>query len=186
MVLASDANPVTVRVNGVLPTTVDYDRSRQTVDPSVSLLVGTLAVGSGTWEPGGKLTAVVPSLLAPGSYDVQVSFADGRMGVLPLAYQVAPGHWPDGYTVDPISPQRAGVPFTVSLHATGADGPAFSGNVMIHVINASAIKPSLSEPFAQGALTQTVTIPLQAKGAVVNVIDLLGHGGVSNAFDVLP
>ena len=186
MVLASDANAVTVLVKGVLPTTVDYDRSSQTVAPSVSLLVGTLAVGTGAWEPGGKLSAVVPSLLAPGAYDVQVSFADGRMGVLPEAYQVTPGHWPDGFTVDPIPAQHAGVPFKVTLHATGADGPAFNGNVMLHVTNASAIKPSLSEPFVQGALTQTVTIPLAANGAVVNVVDLEGHLGVSKAFDVLP
>jgi hypothetical protein len=184
--LASEASQVVVQVDGVLPTSLDYDRSIGEVNADVSLLVGTLAVGTGKWQPGGALTGNVPSLLAPGTYDVQVGFADGRTGTLSQAFTVSPGRWPTGYTVEPITGQRAGVPFQLSLHAEGPNGPDFHGNVLLHVLKAPAITPSLSDPFQAGDLTQEVTIAQPASGVVLFVTDLDGNLGASNAFDVTP
>lgn len=184
--LASNATAVSVKVDGVLPTSVNYDQTADTVDPRVSLLVGTLAVGTGSWEPGGTLNAVVPSLLAPGAYDVQVSFADGRTGVLSQAFKVARGNWPTSYTVSPIAAQHAGVPFTVELEAQGPNGATFEGNVTLQTSAGGLISPSLSAPFSHGRLSQTVTLPSAAAGVVLMVADLEGHIGRSKAFDVLP
>lgn len=184
--LASEASSVVVQVDGVLPTSLDYDRSSVDLNADVSLLVGTLAVGTGKWQPNGALVGNVPSLLAPGSYDVQVAFSDGRIGTLPDAFTVAPGLWPDRYTVEPIADQRAGVPFQVTIHAEGANGPGFHGNVLLHVLQAPGITPSLSDPFQGGDLTQQVTISQPASGVVFFVTDLDGNLGASGAFDVLP
>lgn len=183
--LASEATSVSVQVDGVLPGSVDYDRSSAQVRSEVSLLVGTLAIGSGQWEPGGKLTGLVPSLLSPGSYDVRVSFADGRVGTLQNAFIVSPGKWPSNYSVDAIPNPRAGVPFTVTVHANGANGATFHGNVIFRT-SKGTVTPALSDPFANGVLTQSLTIPDAATGVVLLVSDAQGHFGTSNAFDVTP
>jgi hypothetical protein len=184
--LASEASQVVVQVDGVLPTSLDYDRSSDEENADVSLLVGTLAVGTGRWQPNGALSGNVPSLLAPGTYDVQVGFADGRTGTLAQAFTVSPGRWPTGYTVAPIAAQRAGVPFQISVHAEGPNGPEFHGNVLLHVLKAPAVTPSLSDPFQAGELTQQVTVSRPASGVVLFVTDLDGNLGASNAFDVTP
>lgn len=180
---ASDVTSVTVQVDGVLPTSVSYDHSTASVQRDVKLEVGMLTIGSGQWVPGGRLTGVIPSLLAPGSYDVRVSFADGRAGTLPNGFSVTPGNWPSGYTVDPIATQTAGVPFSITVHALGVNGATFNGTVNLGTSKGN-VKPALSDPFTNGLLTQTVTIPEPISGLVLEVSDQQGTSGASNTFDV--
>lgn len=181
----SDSTAISVQVHGVLPTAADYDDSSVQLDPTVSLLVGPLVVGTGKWEADGSLSGTVPSLLPTGTYDVRVSFSDGRSATLKNGFTVTPGRWPSNYSIDTVGNQKAGQPFTITVHANGANGSLFHGNVIVRT-NKGTITPALSDAFQDGTLTQTLTIKDANTSVVLTVTDAQGHAGVSNAFDVTP
>src|SRR5260370_37993955 len=68
--VACEGAAVTVGVNAILPTRFDYSQSAASANPDISLRIGAVPVGSGKYVPGGLLTADVPPVLSPGSYDV--------------------------------------------------------------------------------------------------------------------
>jgi hypothetical protein len=182
---ASDATEVTVQVHGVLPTTVDYDDASVKLDPTVAIQIGNEKVGTATWKPDGSLSCTVPSIFAPGVYDVHVAFTDGREAVLPNGFTVTAGKWPSYYSVDGVADQRAGVPFSITVQAHGQNGPAFHGNVYLRS-NKGEVTPALSSPFEAGTLTQSVTLAEPQKNVILIVRDVAGNIGFSNAFDVNP
>jgi hypothetical protein len=185
-VKASDSTDVVVDVSAVLPFEANYSVPDAGVDPRATLLVGSLAVGTGRFEDGGTLTGTVPSLLAPGDYDVTVVLSDGRQGTLSKGYHVDAGAWPTGYNLDNIAAQKSGKPFEITVHALGANGPAFHGNVLISAPFKSSVTPTLSQAFDAGTLVQTVTMGNPANGVVLVVTDNALNFGVSNSFDVTP
>ncbi len=124
---ASSSGPVTIAVDAVLPTRVDYGTSTVTVDNRVTLKIGPRAFGPPVWTDGGVVTEFFPSVLAEGRYDVTVELGDGRFTSAAGAFHVTAGDWPVGYTVDTIPSQESGVPFGVTVRARGAPTGATAG-----------------------------------------------------------
>jgi hypothetical protein len=178
---ASETTALTLDAELVLPTTVDYSKGTLVVDTRVSVRIGTLEVPTLAVSPEGVSTRV-PSLLAPGSYDVKVTLGDGRTAVRPGGLTVVEGEWPEGYSIDPIGPQRRLVPFTLTVRATGAHAATFRGNVRLETGAGGSIGPRVSEPFVDGVLTQQVVINSVQSDVVILVTDVAGHEGASNTF----
>ncbi|MCI0571293.1 MAG: hypothetical protein L0Y66_11115, partial [Myxococcaceae bacterium] len=116
--VASEATTLAIDTRLPLPMGVDYATGEVEADTRVTLTVGTLTAPTLTVldiSPQGVITARVPSLLEPGSYDVKLALGDGRTAVLEDGLTVAPGQWPEGYTIDPIGPQVQQAPFTITV-----------------------------------------------------------------------
>ncbi|HZH14990.1 MAG TPA: hypothetical protein VE057_11605 [Archangium sp.] len=178
---ASEATALTLDAELHLPTTVDYSQGTLEVDTRVSVRIGTLEVPTLAISPEGISTRV-PSVLAPGSYDVKVTLGDGRTAVRPGGLTVVEGEWPEGYSIDPIGPQQRLVPFTLTVRATGANAAAFRGNVRLETGAGGSIGPRVSEPFVDGVLTQQVVVDSIQSDVVIRVTDIAGHVSTSNTF----
>jgi hypothetical protein len=178
---ASEATALVLDAELVLPAAVDYREGTLEVDTRVSVRIGTLEVPTLSVSPEGISTRV-PSLLAPGSYDVKVTLGDGRTAVRPGGLTVVEGEWPEGYSIDPIGPQQRLVPFTLTVRATGANAAAFRGNVRLDTGVGGAIGPRVSEPFVDGVLTQQVVVDSTQSNVIIRVTDIAGHVGTSNTF----
>lgn len=178
---SSEATALALDTELVLPTTVDYGTGTLEVDTRVSVRIGTLEVPTLAVTPEGVSTRV-PSVLAPGSYDVKVTLGDGRTAVRLGGLTVVEGEWPEGYSIDPIGSQRRLVPFTVTVRATGASASAFRGNVSLETGAGATIGPRVSEPFVDGVLTQQVVINSIQSDVIIRVTDIAGHVGTSNTF----
>jgi hypothetical protein len=111
-----------------------------------------------------------------------VTLGDGRTAVRPGGLTVVEGEWPEGYSIDPIGPQRRLVPFTLTVRATGASAAAFRGNVRLETGAGGSIGPRLSEPFVDGVLTQQVVVDSIQSDVIIRVTDIAGHVGTSNTF----
>src|SRR5262249_24348364 len=61
--VACEGTTVSVDVQAILPTHLDYSASQATADVDLQLRIGPIAVGSGKYVIGGTLTAAVPPLL---------------------------------------------------------------------------------------------------------------------------
>jgi hypothetical protein len=179
---ASEATALALDAELVLPTTVDYSQGTLEVDTRVSVHIGTLEVPTLAVSPEGVISTRVPSVLAPGSYDVKVTLGDGRTAVRPGGLTVVEGEWPEGYSIDPIGPQRRLEPFTLTVRATGANAAAFRGNVRLETGAGGSIGPRVSEPFVDGVLTQQVVVDSVQSDVVIRVTDIAGHMGTSNTF----
>lgn len=179
---ASEATALALDAELILPTTVDYSQGTLEVDTRVSVRIGTLDVPTLAVSPEGVISTRVPSVLAPGSYDVKVTLGDGRTAVRPGGLTVVEGEWPEGYSIDPIGPQRRLEPFTLTVRATGANAPSFRGNVRLETGAGGSIGPRVSEPFVDGVLTQQVVVDSVQSDVVIRVTDIAGHVGTSNTF----
>lgn len=181
---ASEATALEIDAELPLPTKVDYAKGTLEVDTRVSVSIGTLEVPTLAIAHGGVISTRVPSVLAPGSYDVKVTLGDGRTAVRPGGLTVVEGEWPEGYSIDPIAPQQRLVPFTLTVRATGANAAAFRGNVRLETGAGSSIGPRVSEPFVDGVLTQQVVVDSIQSSVIIRVTDVAGHVGTSNTFTV--
>jgi hypothetical protein len=179
---ASEATALTVEARLILPATIDYDKGTLEVDTRTSVHIGTLEVPTLAISPEGVISTRVPSVLAPGSYDVKVTLGDGRTAVRPGGLTVVEGEWPEGYSIDPIGPQRRLEPFTLTVRATGAGAAAFRGNVRLEIGASGTIGPRVSEPFVEGVLTQQVVVNSVQSDVVIRVTDIAGHVGTSSTF----
>ena len=90
---ASEATALALDTELHLPTTVDYGKGTLDVDTRVSVRIGTLEVPTLALSPEG-ISTLVPSVLAPGSYDVTVTLGDGRTAVRRGGLTVVEGEWP--------------------------------------------------------------------------------------------
>ncbi|PTL82010.1 hypothetical protein [Vitiosangium sp. GDMCC 1.1324] len=179
---ASEATVLDLDAELPLPTVVDYSKGTLEVDTRVSVSIGTLEVPTLAVSPEGVISTRVPSILTPGRYDVKVTLGDGRTAVRPGGLTVVEGEWPEGYSIDPIGPQRRLEPFTVTVRATGANAAAFRGNVRLETGAGGTIGPRVSEPFVDGVLTQQVVVDSVQSNVAIRVTDLAGHTGTSNTF----
>jgi hypothetical protein len=180
---ASEATALELDAELPLPTTVDYAKGTLEVDTRVSVSIGTLEVPTLAVSQG-VISTRVPSVLAPGSYDVKVTLGDGRTVVRPGGLTVVEGEWPEGYSIDPIGPQQRLVPFTLTVRATGANAAAFRGNVRLETGAGGSIGPRVSEPFVDGVLTQQVVVDSVQSNVIIRVTDIAGHVGTSNTFSL--
>lgn len=184
--IACEGATVTVDAEVVLPTYLDYGHSAASASPDVSLRIGSIAVGTGKYSPGGLLVADVPPLFAPGRYDVALRVSDGRPeAVDAAAFAVAPTPYPDGYTVDFVPDQTQGQPFPITLRASGLNGPAYNCTVALST-NRGSLFPTQSHPFLRGVRTEWVTIPSAVSSVVITARDDNGGFGSSNPFRVNP
>lgn len=181
---ASEATELAIDAELPLPTTVDYGKGSVEVDTRISVSIGSLEVPTLAVSPKGVISTRVPSVLAPGSYDVKVTLGDGRTAVRPGGLTVVEGEWPEGYSIDPIGPQQRLVPFTLTVRATGANAAAFRGNVRLDTGAGGSIGPRVSEPFVDGVLTQQVVVDSIQSNVIIRVTDIAGHAGTSNTFTV--
>ena len=130
------------------------------------------------------VTDFLPSVLPEGHYDVTVELGDGRLTTAPSAFQVTPGDWPVGYTVDTIPSQSSGTPFGVTIRARGAPDGGYGGTVYLSVPGAS-VTPAVSGPFVAGVLVQVITVTTSDNGQYQLVVsDLANHFGTSLPFHV--
>lgn len=181
---ASSSGPVTVAVEAVLPTLVDYGGRSATVDDQISLKIGPHTFGPPVWTDGGVVTDFLPSVLPEGRYDVTVALGDGRSAVAASAFHVTAGDWPVGYTIDTIPSQTSGVPFGVTVRARGAPDGGYGGTVSLAVPGAR-VAPTTSGPFVDGVLVQVITVTGTDGGNFQLVAsDLDGHIGTSLPFRV--
>ncbi len=179
---ASEATVLSLDAELPLPTVVDYGKGTLEVDTRVSVSLGTLEVPALAVSSEGVISTRVPSMLAPGRYDVKVTLGDGRTAGRPGGLTVVEGEWPEGYSIDPIGPQQRLVPFTLTVRATGANAAAFRGNVRLDTGAGGAIGPRVSEPFVDGVLTQQVVVDSIQSSVIIRVTDIAGHVGTSNTF----
>lgn len=178
---ASEATALDLRAELPLPTVVDYGEGTLEVDTRVTVSIGTLEVPTLAISKD-VISTRVPSVLAPGSYDVKVTLGDGRTAVRPGGLTVVEGEWPEGYSIDPIGSQQRLVPFTLTVRATGANAAAFRGNVRLETGAGGSIGPRVSEPFVDGVLTQQVVVNSTQSSVIIRVTDIAGHEGTSNTF----
>jgi hypothetical protein len=183
--LASEGTFVTVTLDAVLPFKVVYGTRSNALDTGLEITFGSLPLGPTQYESEGRLSVPVPSVFAPGAYDVALTLADGRRALAPQGFTVKPGLWPDGYTLDPIPIQQRGQQFTVTIRATGANAASFHGNVGLSV-DRGQVNPRTSGNFTAGVRRQQVTVSNLNAGQSVTltVTDPQGTTGSSNAFTV--
>jgi hypothetical protein len=126
------------------------------------------------------VTAEVPASAPRGLYDVVVTDASGRSGKAVGAFRVVTSAESVAtFVFDPIDPQHAGVPFFVGLTAEddaqhtveGFDGTVTVGSVTIG-------------PFVLGRGRGQVVVSAPASGVQLQALDMLGHTGTSDPFDV--
>ena len=188
----SSSGPVTITLDAVLPTSVDYGSGTAAVDDSLTVKIGTHAFGPPRWTDGGVVTDFLPSILLAGHYDVTVQLGDGRVSTAQDAFQVTPGDWPIGYTVDTIpSPQSSGVPFAVIVRAQGAPDGGYGGTVFLSVFPASGVpsgaqvSPTISGPFTAGVRMEVITVIVSHPDLFqLQVSELANHVGTSLPFMV--
>ncbi len=182
--VACEGASVSVDVDLVLPTHVNYGQSEATANPDIALRIGAVPVGSGRYAPGGLLTAAVPPVFAPGEYDVGLRVSDGRPeAILAGGFSVKPTPYPDGYTIDFVPDQIQTEPFAITLRARGANASAFNCTVGIFT-SRGAISPTVSGPFQSGLRTEWMRIDTPLPSVVITVRDDIGRSGSSNPFRV--
>lgn len=148
-----------------------------------------VALSSVVYTQRRTLTAVVPAGLAPGHHDLEVTDPRGRTGILPEGFEVTSSAADAvGFRIAAIPPQRAGVPFAVSLEAVDAAGrvvTGFAGSVAV-VDESGTASPAAAGPFALGRAVAQVAVAVPHAADRLTVDDGAGRTGASNVFDVGP
>jgi hypothetical protein len=182
--VACEGASVSVDVEVVLPTHVDYGHSEASVNPDIALRIGAIPVGSGKYVPGGLLNAAIPPVFAPGEYDVGLRVSDGRPeAILAGGFSVKPTSYPDGYTIDFIPDQIQSEPFAITIRAQGGNASAFNCTVAISS-SRGPLSPTVSGRFQNGMRTEWITIDTPRTSVVITVRDDVGRSGSSNPFRV--
>jgi hypothetical protein len=184
---ASSSGSVTVTLDAILPTVVDYGAGSATVGDALSLKIGGRPFGPTRWVDAGVVTDFLPSVLPEGRYDVTVQLGDGRLATATDAFRVTTGFWPTGYIIDTIPSQRSGVPFGVTIRAQGAPDGGYGGTVSLAVFPSGAeVSPTISGPFAAGLRVEVITVTVDSPPGDFQLVvsDLAGHTGTSLPFHV--
>jgi hypothetical protein len=193
---SSSATPVEISGVGFdASVKTDYGGSGSTVQANFAARLlpwdGTpaTALSSVAFTQARTVTAVVPAGLAPGRYDVEVTDPAGRAGILPDGFEVTgDAASAVGFRIDPIAPQRAGVPFAVALAAVDAAGrvvSGFAGSASLSDESGTAT-PATAGPFVLGRAVAQVAVAVSRAADRLTVSDGAGRAGVSNPFDVGP
>ena len=183
--VASDPTAVRVQVEAQLGFQVDFGQGTLSADSLMQVMVGPLALGDGTYPPGGLVEGVLPTVIAPGTYDVTLAMNDGRTAVRHGAFTVDAGVWPASYSVDAIGDQQSGVPFSITLRAEGARAAGFRGNVLLGLIGDGTLTPDVSGAFDAGVCVEMVTVTGTGEFSLT-ASDIAGDNGQSAPFTVAP
>lgn len=188
--VACEGTTVTVAIQAILPTHLDYNESEATAALDLQLRIGPMAFGSGKYVSGGVLTAAVPPLLAPGLYDVGLQLWDRRAeAVLPSAFTVKPNPplMDPGYSINAIADQRRNVPFNITLRALGPNAATFSCRASLSA-DRGPMSPTATGRFEQGVRNEQVVLDFvnTNPSTIISVLDADGSFGLSNPFRVNP
>jgi hypothetical protein len=184
--VACEGVAISLQVDAVLPTHLDYDQSATSANPGVSVRVGTVPAGGAQYSPAGEVTAVVPPVFAPGTYDVGLRLADDRPeAVLPQAFTVKPNPYPLSYRFDFIADQTRDNPFPITIRAVGPNASAFNCTVALSS-NRGILSPQISGSFQAGVRQELVVVSSVESSMVINALDDGGRTGSSNPFRVGP
>lgn len=188
--------PVSVVISGkglrpVLFT--DFSRkASSTLGTEWTARLGRVALEQVALGDDGVLNAVVPAGLTPGLYPLEVVDPSGRALLLPDAYRVLSADLLDTlvtqYRVEPVAPQRVGVPFDVTVSALDAQGAVvdgFSGVAALADRTGTVVPRSLG-PFLSGRWTGPVEVRAPSAADALTVTDTAGRTGTSNDFAVGP
>jgi hypothetical protein len=196
-----DVSALSVKVNAVLPFSVDYDSQSAESSPlPMTVELGGQAVDVPFAEEDGTLVVPVPEGLAVGSYDIRVALTDGRDTERDDAFTVVPpstltgtpdeGTLPSldalvGFQLEPIGEQVRGVPFQIRLRATGPGALTFHESVSLRVSHGQVVSVTRGT-FKEGVFTQEISISNPGPRLYLLVEDAQGHRGLSNPFRVWP
>jgi hypothetical protein len=177
---ANVSTPISVQLEPSFPVTFDYGKRTVALNTQLTLRLGEREVAVEGVEAQ-RLTAVTPASLPPGTYEVRVTLADGREGVLPQGFTVTPA--PEAaFTFDPIAEQVVGQPFSVTIRARGQDARRFEGTVTLES-GKGRLLPRTSGRFTEGVRTEQLTIDLPGLNWVT-ATDAAGNQGASDPFHV--
>jgi len=183
--VASQPTLVRVQVQAQLGVQVDFTQSTLAFDTRMKVFIGPLALGSGSYPPGGNVEGTLPTVLAPGTYDTTVEMGDGRRAVNRDGFTVTAGSWPSGYTIEAVGDQRSGIPFSVTVHAIGPGASGFQGNVLLNILGSGTLSPGVSGAFSSGQRVETVVITGTGEFTLL-ASDINGGHGQSLPFTVGP
>jgi hypothetical protein len=187
--VACEGAKLTIELEAVFPTRLDYEKSAASVDLGAKVQIGHVALSEVQLVRGSPtvlLSATVPPSLPPGQYDLSVKFNDDRPeAILANAFSVAPTLYPDSFLLDPIRDQTRGIPFLISVRAQGPNASRFNCTVTLSS-NHGHLAPTLSDSFQRGIRLQQVMIDAAHPRMQIRVEDDQGHFGLSNPFIVDP
>lgn len=182
----SQPTHVGVQVDAELAFQVDYGVETLSADTVMHVKVGPLELGTGTYPPGGLVEGTLPTVIAPGTYDVTVAMGDGREAIKANAFTVLDGGtWPSAYIINPVGDQRSAIPFPVTLRAVGPQATSFEGNVLLGIVGDGTMTPLISGAFEAGVRVETVTVTGTGE-FTLSASDIIGHNGQSAPFTVSP
>jgi hypothetical protein len=137
----------------------------------------------------GTLHAVIPQGLPTGTFELRVVSPTGQQGVLANAFRVVTSAGSAAaFLIEPLGPQRAGVPFPVGIAALDAEGrvvEAFTGEVQLSARD-DTVTPAKLGPFVLGRLRGAqIVLATPASAQQLTVEDGAGHRGESGIFAVV-
>lgn len=203
-VARGDPSALLVKVNAVLPFSVDYgDASAQPLQSALTVRLGDQEVDVPFASADGTLIVPVPTTLELGEYAIQVALADGREGQREHAFSVVlpstmVGHPDDkdaprpqepeekeGLQIDPIGDQVRDVPFHITVRATGRKARGFEAPVSLRASHGQLVTVTPGT-VANGVLQQQVALSTPGGRLYLMVEDAHGNRGLSNPFRVRP
>jgi hypothetical protein len=128
---AIESKTVTVKLDQEPRFLVNYgERTVEQLDWP-TLRIGPQAVPLTTYLGHGQYQGTVAEGLEAGIYDIQVTLPDGREASLAGAYEVKPAL---NYWFESVDNQVQGVPFLVTIRATGTNAAQYEGFVTVSVL----------------------------------------------------
>ena len=171
---AIESKTVTVKLDQEPRFLVNYgDRTVEQLDWP-TLRIGSQAVPLDTYLGHGQYQGTVAKGLEAGLYDIQVTLPDGREASLARAYEVKAAL---NYWLEPIDNQVQGVPFLVTIHATGTNAEKYEGFVTVSVLKNEldgsnpTILTTTCGPFSNATCRARLTINTPGSLFVVRAAD---------------
>ena len=188
---AIESKRVTVQLDAEPRFLVNYaDRSVQQLDRP-TLRIGPQSVPLDTYLGHGQYQGTVAEGLEAGTYDIQVDLQDGRVASLAKAYEVKPAL---NYWFELLDDQVQGVPFLVTINATGTNAERYEGFVTVSVLKNEldgsnpTILTTTCGPFANATCRARLTLDTPGNLFLIRAADDNPNNSpaFSNAFRVAP
>jgi len=167
-------------------------RDPSTLDARFQAFLGATALRDVQLRADGSLTATVPAGIPAGLHDLEVVGPTGREGALAGAYRALTDaetvQLVASYRMEPIGPQQAWTPFSVTIEALDAAGAVvagFAGTVTLSDLTGTVV-PGSPALFRDGRWTGAIEIRAPHAADVLTVGDPLGNVGASAPFAVAP
>jgi len=171
---AIESKTVTVKLDQEPRFLVNYgERTVERLDRP-TLRIGPQAVPLDTYLGHGQYQGTVAEGMEAGLYDIQVTLPDGREASLARAYEVKAAL---NYWLESVDNQVQGVPFLVTIHATGTNAEKYEGFVTVSVLKNEldgsnpTILTTTCGPFANATCRARLTIDTPGNLFLVRAAD---------------